>query len=104
MSLALASLILLGTAATPPAAPAPAATGEPDPKSMTGAEIRAHNAQLDKQHPYFIRCVRSAPIGSLVETRRSCRTNAAWARADRIGNDEARAIGDQMASKSWNTN
>lgn len=101
MSLALASLILLGTAATPPAS---AATSEPDPKKMTSAEIRAHNAKLDKQHPFFIRCVRSAPIGSLVATQRSCRTNAAWARADRVGNDEARAIGDQMASKSWNTN
>lgn len=101
MSFAFASLILLGTAAAPAS---PTTLGEPDPKKMTAAEIRAHNAALDKQHPNYIRCVRQAPIGSLVATQRSCRTNAQWARADEVGNAEARDIGDKMASKSWNTN
>ena len=101
MSFAFASLILLGTAAAPAS---PTTLGEPDPKKMTAAEIRAHDAALERQHPNYSRCARDAVIGSLVATQRSCRTYAQWARADEVGNAEARDIGDKMASKSWNTN
>lgn len=76
---------------------------EPNPKVMSRAEIRAHNAGLDRQHPFFIRCVRSAAIGSLVARIYSCRTNHQWTIAEDVGNQEARDISDQMRSKSWNT-
>jgi hypothetical protein len=81
-----------------------AAIAEPDPKTMSQKEIRAFNARLTRTHPHYIRCVRSAAIGSLVARNYSCRTNEQWARADRVGNDEARIIGDQMASKFQNSN
>lgn len=86
--------------AVTPATPASAV----DPKKMSQAEIRAHNAKLDKTDPNYIRCVKSAPIGSLVARNFSCRTVAQWHAADQVGNDEARQIGEDMASKSWNTN
>lgn len=75
-----------------------------DPKKMSQAEIRAHNAKLEKTDPNYIRCVKSAPIGSLVARNLSCRTVAQWNSADRVGNDEARAVSDAMASKATNTN
>lgn len=76
---------------------------EPNPKSMSQAEIRAFNASLAKGHKYYIRCKRGAPIGSYVKREFSCRTNEQWHRAEDIGNDEARDIGQEMQSKSWNT-
>jgi len=78
------------------------ASAEVNPKKMSQAEIRAHNAKLEKTDPNYIRCVKSAQIGSLVARDFSCRTVAQWNRADRVGNDEARQISDEMASKSWN--
>jgi len=102
MLVTIASL-LFAAAGTPSvaAAPAPVAAAV-DPKKMSQAEIRAHNAKLAKTDPNFIRCVRSAPIGSLIARNFSCRTVAQWDAADRVGNDEARQISDEMASKSWN--
>lgn len=76
---------------------------EPNPKAMSQAEIRAFNATVDKTHRYFIRCKRSAATGSFVQREFSCRTNAQWAVADVRGNQEARDIGEEMQSKSWNT-
>ena len=76
---------------------------EPNPKAMSQAEIRAFNAALGKDHKYYIRCKRSAPTGSFVQREFSCRTNAQWAAADVRGNQEARDIGEEMTSKSWNT-
>lgn len=89
--------------ATATAAGAEAASGmtEPDPKVMTASQIREHNSRLTRQHPYFIRCVKSANVGSLVARSVSCRTNWQWAIADRSGNDEARDVGDKTASKFW---
>jgi hypothetical protein len=94
--------ILLSNA--PTLAPTPVALVEPDPKKMTRSQIREHNKQLDPKHPFYIRCVRSAPIGSLVSTNFSCRTNRQWDAADRVGNQEARVIQEQMTSKFTNTN
>lgn len=85
-------------------ASAPAQLAEPNPKTMSQSEIRAFNAALDKGHPYYIRCKRSANIGSLVARNFSCRTNRQWAAAEDAGNQEARDIGEEMKSKSWNTN
>lgn len=97
-----ASLLLTATAAAP-LAPA-AATAVVDPKKMSQAEIRAHNAQLERTHPNYIRCVRSAAIGSLVSRNFSCRTVAEWDAADRAGNEEVRRVQDAMSSKAVNSN
>jgi hypothetical protein len=76
---------------------------EPNPKAMSYAEIRAFNAKLTRTHPYYIRCVKSADIGSMVKRNVSCRTNAQWNHADRVGNEEARDVMEHTRSKSWNT-
>ena len=106
MSITLAASLLFAAAATPAATtgPQPVAAKPVDPKKMSQAEIRAHNANLEKTDPAYIRCVKSAPIGSLVSRNYSCRTVAQWNAADRVGNEEARQIGEEMASKSWNAN
>jgi hypothetical protein len=39
----------------------------------------------------------------LIKRNLSCRTNKKWKEAADRGNEEARAIIDEMASKSWNT-
>ena len=86
------------------AATAVADVAEPDPKTMSQAEIRAFNANLDKTHKYFIRCKRSVATGSYAKREMSCRTNAKWAAADAAGNQEARDIGERMAGKAVNSN
>jgi hypothetical protein len=99
------SLLLLAaaTAAAPATVPSVEIT-EPNPKKMSGKEIRDHNAKLTGNHPFFIRCVRSADTGSLVKRKASCRTNEQWAAADEAGNREARDVADRMAGKAVNSN
>lgn len=104
MIVTIAASLLFATAGTPAVVPGGAAAVAVDPKKMSQAEIRAHNSKLAKTDPNYIRCVKSAPIGSLVARNFSCRTVAQWNSADRVGNDEARQIGEEMASKSWNSN
>lgn len=82
--------VLLAAAA---ALPAPA-IAEPDPKAMSYKQIRVFNAKLPRSHRYYIRCVKSANIGSLVARNVSCRTNEQWAHAEDVGNDNAREIYD----------
>ncbi len=105
MFVTLATSLLL-TSATPsitvPATlEAPAAV---DPKKMSQSQIRAHNAKLQRTDPNYIRCVRSAAIGSLVSRNFSCRTVAQWEAADRAGNEEVRRVQDAMSSKAVNSN
>jgi hypothetical protein len=76
---------------------------EPDPKAMSQKEIRAFNARLAKTHPFYIKCVKSEAIGSLVKRNYSCRTNAQWQKSEEIGNQDVRDTMDKMQSKSWNT-
>lgn len=77
------------------AAPASAPTiPEPKPSEMTASEIRAHNKSLDRNDPYFIKCVRQADTGSLVGRRPVCRTNERWALLEKA----ARASTDQLAA------
>lgn len=83
-------LIIAAQAAPAAAADAAASLVEPDPKAMSRSEIRAFNAKLARNHPFYIRCVKSEPIGSLVKRDVSCRTNEQWDKADRNGNDGAR--------------
>jgi hypothetical protein len=96
-------LIAASTASTAPVPPAPspdAGITEPNPKAMSRSEIRAHNATLKSDHPFFIRCVKAEATGSLVKRNVSCRTNRKWAAAEEAGNREARDIADQMSSKA----
>ena len=98
---------LLFTAAGPAVTTAPVSAGEVvavDPKKMSQAQIRAHNANLQLTDPNYIRCVRSAEIGSLVARNFSCRTVAQWDAADRAGNEEMRRVADAMSSKAVNSN
>lgn len=95
-----ALIVALAAEATVAAAPA---IVEPDPKKMTRSEIRAFNATLPREHPYYIRCIRTTETGSLVKAVYSCRTNHQWDMADRKANDEAREIYDEMRSKASNT-
>ena len=93
------TLILLAAQA---AAPALTTVEEPDPKAMSRSEIRAFNAKLTRDHPYYIRCERLPDTGSLVKKSYSCRTNAQWEEADRIGNDNARETIESMQSRGTN--
>ncbi len=105
--IAMFAAALLITAAGPVevTALAPAAVADAvDPKKMSQAEIRAHNAKLQRTDPNYIRCVRSAEIGSLVARNYSCRTVAQWDAADRAGNEEVRRVADAMSSKAVNSN
>ena len=73
---------------------------EPDPKTMNQREIRAYNATLPKNHPFYIRCVSSLETGSLAKRLYSCRTNRQWANADDVGNRNARETYEAMQSKA----
>jgi hypothetical protein len=89
--------------APPVTTPPPVNIAEPNPKTMSQREIKEFNAQLTQNHPFYIRCVKSAETGSLIKRNLSCRTNKKWKEAADRGNEEARAIIDEMASKSWNS-
>ncbi|MBS3929572.1 MAG: hypothetical protein KGZ65_15870 [Sphingomonadales bacterium] len=76
---------------------------EPNPKAMSQKEIREFNARLPKNHPFYIRCVKSDETGSIAKKLYSCRTNRQWGRDDATGNQNARDTMDAMTSKFWNT-
>ncbi len=71
----------------------------PNPKAMSQSEIKAFNARLSRNHPYFVRCERRAETGSLVKKLFSCRTNAQWKESDEVGNTGAREMGDHFRPK-----
>jgi hypothetical protein len=97
-------LLLAAATSTAPATVPGIDITEPNPKKMSGKEIREHNAKLARNHPFFIRCIKKEETGSLVKRKASCRTNDQWAAADEAGNREARDIADRMASKAANSN
>jgi len=88
--------ILLLTAAPTSAAAMP----EPNPAEMTASEIRAHNKQLDRKDPYFIKCVREADTGSLVGRRPVCRTNERWALLEKAQQAGADQLARDMTTNS----
>ncbi|PLK27271.1 hypothetical protein [Novosphingobium sp. TH158] len=100
MSFLLSMLLGAAEAATPAT---PVVLVEPDPKVMSQKQIRAFNANLDKKHPFYIRCVSSPEIGSLVKRLYSCRTNRQWEASDETGNRNARETYEAMQGKFWNT-
>lgn len=67
---------------------------------MSRAEIRAHNAQLEKGDPFYIRCERQGEIGSLVARKSVCRTNRQWAALDKATEGQIRGIADDVRSRS----
>ena len=72
---------------------------EPDPKVMSQRQIHEFNANVPKDYPFHIRCVRSIETGSLVKTTYSCRTNRQWEAAFRQGNDNARETYEAVQGK-----
>jgi hypothetical protein len=98
----LASLLVLASAEGAVQAES-AILNEPDPKAMSQKEIRAFNAELPRNHPFYIRCVKSDETGSIAKKLYSCRTNRQWELADTTGNQNARDTMDAMTSKFWNT-
>jgi hypothetical protein len=87
----LAAILVLSSA---PAQAEPAVvTG---PIVMKQSEIKAYNANLPRDHPNYIRCVRYAAPGSLVANKQTCRTNAQWVIANRIGEQNARDTAESM--------
>lgn len=103
MSLA-AALLLTATAAVAAPPEQPSAPPEVHPRQMSSSEIRAHNANLEASDPNFIRCERVGQMGSLIQRRRDCRTNAQWDAAFIIGNDNVRETADAMRSKAASGN
>jgi hypothetical protein len=98
--IALLSLILAAQAAATSAVPPPQEAVEPDPKSMSRAEVREHNAGLARNDPFYIRCERQEEIGSLVARKTVCRTNRQWAALDKANEGQIRGIADDVRSRS----
>jgi hypothetical protein len=67
------------------------------PSLMTGREIAAYNKDIGRAHPYYITCRRDPVIGSLARKLRVCRTNQQWKSFAESGNDDSRAIMDDMS-------
>lgn len=94
----IAALLLILATEAPVAAPNVGT--EPDPKTMSRAEIRDHNAKLAKNDPFYIRCERQEEIGSLVARKTVCRTNRQWAALDKATEGQIRGIADDVRSRS----
>lgn len=77
---------------------------EPNPKAMSQKEIREFNSKLSREHPFYIRCVRSDETGSIARKSYSCRTNQQWKLANETGNQTARDTVESMTSKATVTN
>lgn len=93
-----AILLVLSAQGTPVVATAE--VSEPNPSTMSKAEIREHNAKLARTDPFYIKCVKAADTGSLVARKPVCRTNERWALFDRAGRDQAREMADAAISNS----
>ena len=91
-------------AATVSAQPVNAAVAEPDVAHMTPHDIKLFNAQLTRDHPYYIRCQTFDETGSLVKKTRVCKTNRDWRRYDELGNENARSTYEAMRSKGTTGN
>jgi hypothetical protein len=99
-------IIAIAALATCIAAPAFAGDKQPParpPSEMTPTEIKAHNAGIDKSHPYFITCRKTEVIGSLARKLRVCRTTEQWKEASAKGNDSTRETLEGFA-RSGGTN
>ncbi len=96
----LSSILLLLAADSSVQAANPQPLVEPSPREMNQREIRAFNAHVARDHPFYIRCVSSMETGSLSKRNYSCRTNRQWTLADETGNQNARETYGAMQSKA----
>ena len=80
LSVVLAGPAVAGTEKLPP---------DRMPSDMTPTEIKAYNADIDANHPYYIKCRKTEVLGSLVKKLRVCRTNEQWKEASHKGNENA---------------
>lgn len=99
MSILTALTLILAQAPSVQTAAAGADLAVIDPAKMTGAQIKAHNAALDRKDPNYIRCERSTAPNSLIANVRICRTNAQWTIARRTGEQNARDTVEAMRSR-----
>jgi hypothetical protein len=88
---------------------APAFAGDkqpPDrmPSEMTPTEIKAYNADIGRNHPYYIICRKTEVMGSLVKKLRVCRTNEQWKEASARGNENAADTLEAMRKAPVNGN
>ncbi len=94
MSLSIMIALLLQSAAIAPVEVAP-----PNTAKMNMAEVKAFNAKVGKDHPYYIKCRKVEKIGSLVKRGSACRTAAEWRQMTDHGNREARRLVEDGTSK-----
>ena len=73
------------------------------PSEMTPTEIKAYNADIARNHPYYIVCRKTETMGSLVKKLRVCRTNEQWKEASAKGNENTREMVEGFA-RSGGTN
>ena len=95
-------LLLSACLVTSPAIAQTSAAARINPAAMTAAQIKAHNATVDRKHASYIRCRSADEIGSLVKKIRTCRTNAQWAGSFLVGNQDARDTVDAMSRAPMN--
>lgn len=91
------SVAVLGIALAGPGFAAESQPPSKLPSEMTPAEIKAHNAGLDRGDPYYITCRKTEVLGSLARKERICRTNAKWKEANARGNEGTRDMVEGMA-------
>jgi hypothetical protein len=94
------SFLVLIAAETATAAAIPVTLAEPDVMHMAPRDIKGFNMSVPKSHPYYIRCVASVETGSLIKTKRVCKTNQQWRLSDERGNQDARDTYDRFESKA----
>ncbi len=75
---------------------------EPNPREMSRSEMTRFNEQVGRDHPYYIRCVKTLETGSLVKKTYSCRTKEKWALAEATGNANAYEIQEAFKPKFMN--
>lgn len=57
-------------------------------------------AKLDRNDPNYVRCKRSAPIGSLIKSVKLCKTNAEWAAITEQQQKDARLLQERNRTGS----
>ncbi|GAO76996.1 MULTISPECIES: hypothetical protein [unclassified Sphingopyxis] len=99
----LALATMSGATAAPAAAPATATAdgiARPDVPAMSRAEIRAFNAKLPPNHPYYITCRQSSVTGSLAKVTRVCLTREDRERIARDAQDETHTTIDRSRASA----
>lgn len=91
------SIAFLSIALAAPAVAGDAQVLSKAPSDMTPAEIKTHNAGLDRSDPNYITCRKTEVLGSLVEKKRVCRTTQMWKEANARGNEGTRDMIEGMA-------